>query len=292
MSLSEEKQILLSQLVDGELPAEQANQVLADVLNELAHVLSGSESAWQLHQMLASRQVFAPWRRQELPKTIVALPSPRLADRASPFGWRLIGLASAAVLGGVLVAAGFFLRGQLGIERAPVAVAQQPAVIVTPQQRREIARVFALHESVAGPLSWYAADETTIQVAPAQKGETMLPPIAVVLRLTRDASSPDPRNGGPKTYVIVCRNGDAAIRLPPSAMAKAMRLRLLPVATRGKIDLQYAIAADGSNHGPDEAALAGCRHLDDGQTPLGQLALNDGLVNIDASAWVIQNHAR
>ena len=36
MSLSEEKKILLSQLVDGELPVNQANQVLADVFAEFA----------------------------------------------------------------------------------------------------------------------------------------------------------------------------------------------------------------------------------------------------------------
>ena len=44
MSLSEEKKILLSQLVDGELPVDQANQVLADVFGELTHVLGNAEA--------------------------------------------------------------------------------------------------------------------------------------------------------------------------------------------------------------------------------------------------------
>jgi hypothetical protein len=282
MSLSEDEKILLSQLVDGELPVEEANQVLADVLDS-------SEAACQLNAMLRSRQVLGPWRRQEPSKTIVALPSPRAVHGASRFGWRLTGLAAAALLGGVLVAAGFFLRGQVDRREFAVAAARQPAVIITPEQRGEIARVFALHESVAGPLSWYAADETTIQVAPAQKGETMRQAIAVVLRLTPDSAAAGRRWGGPKTYVIVCRNGDAAIELPPSAVAKAMRVRLLPTAAGGKVSLQYAIAADGASRGAEEAALAGCRRLDAGQTPLGQLALNDGLVRVDASAWVIAN---
>ena len=42
MSISEEKEILLSQLVDHELPADQADQVLAGILDELADVLDDS----------------------------------------------------------------------------------------------------------------------------------------------------------------------------------------------------------------------------------------------------------
>ena len=166
-------------------------------------------------------------------------------------------------------------------------------VIVTPEQRRDIARAFALHESVAGPLSWYAADDSTIQVAPAGKGESLRQPIAVVLRLTRDASSPSGKAAPPITYVIVCRNNDAAtIELPQSAVAKAVRLRLLSTATKGEVNLQYAIAADGSDRGPNEAALAGRRHVGLGQTSLGQLALNDRLVNVDASAWVMRDQRK
>ena len=44
MSLSEEKKILLSQLVNGELPVDQANQVLGEVFAELAHVLGDAEA--------------------------------------------------------------------------------------------------------------------------------------------------------------------------------------------------------------------------------------------------------
>jgi hypothetical protein len=70
-------------------------------------------------------------------------------------------------------------------------------------------------------------------------------------------------------------------------MAKAVRLRLLPTATNGQVNLQYALEADGSDRKPDEAALAGRRHVGLGQTSLGQLAMNDCLVNVDASAWVM-----
>jgi hypothetical protein len=287
MSIPEEREILLSQLVDGELPVEQANQVLADVFDELTHVLGDAEAPGKLRAMLQLRRALGPWRRQEPARTIVALPPARSAG-SSRSSRRLLSLAMAALLGGILVAGGFYLGGRRTVTAPDEALVQPSMVIVTPEQRREIARAFTLHESVAGPLSWYAADDSTIQVAPAQKGETVRQPIAVVLRLTGDRSSPGRDAPLPKTYVIVCRNSDVAtIELPPSAVAKTVRLRLLPTAAGGEVHLQYAIAADGSDRVPEEAALAGSRHVGLGQTSLGQLALDDRLVNVDASAWVI-----
>jgi len=289
MSLSEEKKILLSQLVDGELSVNQANQVLADVLDELTHVLGNTEATAQLGAMLELREALDPWRRQELPKTVVALPSVHPNGKTSHFRWHVVSLASAALLGGILVAGGFVLGGRFGTERAALPTARQPVVIVTPEQRREIARAFALHESVAGPLSWYAADEANIRVAPAGKEESLRQPIAVVLRLTRDLSDAS-HDVGPETYVIVCRNNDAAtIELPQSAVAKSVHLRLLPTTANGEVSLQYAISTDGSGRGPDEAALAGRRRVALSQTSLGQLAVHNGLLNVDASAWVVKN---
>ena len=310
MSLSEEKKILLSQLVDGELPVDQANQVLAEVFGELTHVLGSAEAARQLHAMLQLRQSLGPWRGQEPSKTVMMPSSVHAAGKTSHSRWHMISLASAALLGGVLVAGGFLLGNLLIGQRlgTPIArqdqgptaaterVAQkddQSVIVVTPEQRRDIARAFALHESVAGPLSWYAADDATIQVAPAEKEESLREPIAVVLRLSRDPSSPNGKTTQPKTYVIVCRNNDAAaIELPSSTMAPNLRLRLLSTEIGGQVKLQYALATDGTGHGLDDAALVGGRHVGFGQTSLGQLAMNDRLVNVDASAWVIGNHTR
>ena len=308
MSLSEEKQILLSQLVDGELPPEQANQVLAEVFDELADVLCTSQAARQLHAMLELRQAFDPWRRQGPAKAVASLPAESLPsplgrwaqgdgsteqrERTRHHPW--ISLASAALVGGVLVAGGFVLRGQVGLERPAVPTGGQPMVLITPEQRHDIARAFALHESVAGPLSWYAADDASIHVAPAEKGESLRQPIAIVLRLTRDLSFPSGEAPMPKTYVIVCRsNGAAAIELPSSEMAPNLRLRLLSTESKGQVRLQYVLAADGTGgRGQEDAALAGHRHVGLGQTSLGQLALNDRLVNVDASAWVMANGTR
>lgn len=298
MSIPEKHEILLSQLVDGELPVDQANQVLADVFDELVHVLGSAEAAGKLHAMLQLRRALDPWRRQEPPKTIVALPSVPPAGRVSHPGRRLLSLAAAALLGGILVAGGFYLGSRHG-NPPQVAAGDKPStvlpstVIVTPEQRSEIARAFSLHESVAGPLSWYAADDSTIQVAPAQKGEAMRQPIAVFLRLTEDRLGASDKAMPAKTYVIVCRSNDAAtIELPQSAVAKTVRLRLLSTVANGQVNLQYALAADGSDRGPEEAALAGRRQVGLDQTSLGQLALNDRLVNVDASAWVIPDQRK
>lgn len=330
MSLSEEQEILLSQLVDGELPADEANRVLAGVFDELAHVLGSSEAASKLNAMLQLRQSLDAWRRQAPTKPIVlppaadALPCPAkrparpkvndepatettdLAPSALTLAlsghrpevgrekghvYRSLSLASAALLGGVLVAGGFFLGGQGRNVQSAVPIARQPAAIVTPEQRQEIAKAFNLHESVAGPLSWYAADDSTIQVAPAAEGETLRQPIAVILRLTRELSGSHDEMSVPKTYVIICRNSDAMIELPQSTVAKTVRLRLLPTTSNGVVSLQYAIAADGADRSPAEASLAGRRQVGLGQTSLGQLTMNDCLVNVDASAWVLENHA-
>lgn len=322
MSLSEKRKVLLSQLVDGELPVDKANQVLAEVLGDLSHVLGSAEAARHLDAMLRLRHTLGPWRQQEIPCAApkggvvpehkpMASDTPHQALSLRERGRWLMSLATAALLGGVLVAGGVLLNnrmtgqrpdtgiGQQGVELAAAGQALttpkegQAVVVVTPDQRRDIARAFALHESVAGPLSWYAADDATIQVAPDESGKSLEEPIAVVLRLTRDPSSPNGATSEPKTYVIVCRNRDAAtIRLPSSALAPNLRLRLVSTETGGQVDLRYALAADGADGGLDDAALVGQRHVGLGQTVLGQLAMNDRLVNIDASAWVMKDHSR
>jgi hypothetical protein len=303
MSLSDEKELLLSQLVDHELPADQADQVLAGILDELADVLDDTESGRRLRDMLQLRQTLGVWRQQELPRAIIALPPAPSAAHLSHAPWRTMSLAVAAVLGGILVAAGFYLGGQFSGPRPGTPIAQNNAnsagqpeqaspesprsvIVVTPEERREIARAFALHESVAGPLSWYVADDSTIHVAPLGKGERPQQTIAVVLRMTPALLS---NSKEAKTYVIVCRSNDAAsIELPQSAMAKTSRLRLLSTVSHGEVNLQYVLAVEGSDRAAGDAALAGQRRLGLGQTGLGQLAMNECLVNVDASAWVLR----
>jgi hypothetical protein len=240
--------------------------------------------------MLELRQATNQWRRQETPKAILAVARPQPIGRT----WhvkRILILASAAMLGGVLVAGGFCLGNRNHNAATPAElIAPHAVAIVTPDQRREIAEAFRLHESVAGLLSWYAADESTILIAPSQNSETTRQPIAVVLRLAKAFSNAQNDATSAKTYVIVCRNNDpATIELPPSAIAKKLRLRLISTEVDGQIKLQFALGAGGSQGGPDDAFLVGRRNVDNGgQTSLGQLAMNDCCVNVDASAWTLR----
>jgi len=298
MSIPEEREMLLSQLVDHELPADQASRVLLEVLDD-------PEARRRLKTMLRLRQTLGLWREQEPARAIVAVPLGESPGGDSGPARPLLSLAAAVALGGVLVAAGFYLAGQFrkGPPEEPIAAvpeqpasrsepaapgSRQPAILVTPEQRREIAQAFALHESVAGPLSWYVADDSHIRVAPASEREDPRPPVAVVLRLTPAGA----RLGSEgKTYVIVCRVRDMAdIELPQTSTDRTVRLRLLFTEAEGDVNLRYAIAAVGSDHWTgDGAALAGRRHIGLRQTSLGQLALDDRLVNVDASAWVIRD---
>jgi hypothetical protein len=65
-------------------------------------------------------------------------------------------------------------------------------------------------------------------------------------------------------------------------------LRLLSTVSHGEVNLQYVLAVEGSDRAAGDAALAGQRRLGLGQTGLGQLAMNECLVNVDASAWVLR----
>jgi len=148
-----------------------------------------------------------------------------------------------------------------------------------------VAKVFAMHESVAGPLAWYAADDQNIKLASARGTEASSRPIAVLLRLA--PASPD---GAVHTYVIVCREGEAsAIELPSdSPQAPGMKVYLTPqsvVGESGSIEMQYAFATPVRQGQPATAALSGQRKIGLTETPLGQLAMGDGLLNIQASAW-------
>ena len=158
---------------------------------------------------------------------------------------------------------------------------------LTPEERSEIASAFALHESVAGPLSWYAADEATIQVAPAAKGEVLRQPVAVVLHVATDGTEASDR-GREKTYVIVCRNQDeATVELPGQKGERPLRMRLISHVSQGEVSLRYAIAADTQPREGSYAAMAGRRQLGLDQASLGQLAIDDRLVSINATAWVL-----
>lgn len=101
---NEEHGIRLSQLADGEMSGDEANELLLDVLDDPA-------AREELKQMLRLRRSTAAWRRRRPPRPVMVLadrPAPRVRGRAA---WRLGGLAVAACVGGLLVLAGVWAAG-------------------------------------------------------------------------------------------------------------------------------------------------------------------------------------
>ena len=260
---------LLSQLVDGELTSDRQNEVLAQLLDD-------AEGREKLKEHLRLRRLTGDWRRQE-PTGVVTLTHVSAAPRAeASWARRLAPLAAAAVIGATLVTGGFLLA-----RHGERLTGTGDGVLVTKDDRRRIAQVFRFHESVAGPLRWYAADDGNVFLRASAGTEAVGRPVAVQLHL---ASSDD--QGPAKTYVIVCReNQSATVELPePEGTGAPVRLFLMPAARRGVIEMQYAITQEGP---PGAGVVAGQRRVGLEPTRLGQLALGDRLMNIDAAAWLI-----
>jgi hypothetical protein len=310
--MNENDEILMSQLADGELPSDQANEVLLDVLDAPAE-------REKLKGLLRLRQATAGWRTSQPPQPVVIVAERPRTLRRSRLAWRMSSLAVAACVGGLLVLAGVWAAGWMARPAEPgqqglVAQAPPPGYAdrVTPEQMRQVAKVFALHESVAGPLAWYAADDQNIRLASARGTEAGRPLIAVLLKLESAAlgaspsapSAPSASSGQAgsgqvaRTIVIVCReDAPTVIELPAETAGQAgLRVYLAPRAVNGKVDMRYAIAMDGeSGEAPFDklrtapvASISGQRRLGMAEAPLGQLAMGDKLLNVEAAAWAMR----
>jgi len=282
---NERDEILMSQLADGELSSDQANELLLSVLDAPA-------DREKLKALLRLRQTTAGWRNRQPKRPVMIVAGRPGAFRRGRAAWRMGGLAVAACVGGLLALAGIWAAGWLG---GPVRQTYQwPTVAqVTPEQMQQVAMIFALHESVAGPLAWYAADDQNIRLASAGGTEAGQTPIAVLLKLGPagpDAARSAGSGQAARTLVIVCREDrPAVIELPAESPGRAgLRMYLTPRTVNGKVEMQYAIAVDGDGRQPSVASLAGRRRVGLAETSLGQLALGDGLLNVEASAWPLR----
>lgn len=276
----ERDEIMMSQLADGELTSDQANELLLGVLD-------APDEREKLKEFLRLRQATAPWRTSQPPRPVVIVAERRRTFRRSRLAWRTGGLAVAACVGGLLVLTGVWAAGWMGRSVQPNHQglgAPRAAVQVTPEQMRQVAKVFALHESVAGPLAWYAADDRNIRLASARGTEAGLPAIAVLLKL-------DPTGGtGSRTVMIVCReDAPAVIELPADMAGHAgLRVYLAPRAVNGSVEMHYAIAVDGQSPQAPAASISGQRRLGTAEAPLGQLTMGDRVLNVEAAAWAMR----
>jgi len=281
---AENDELLFSQLADGELPNDQANELLLRLLDAPAE-------REKLRDMLTLRRATAGWRARQPERPVMVVgASPHVATRRRSV-WQLGRLAVAACVGGLLVMAGLRLMGpadspsQRDGGRQVTTSSEPSAARVTPEKMQQVAKVFSLHESVAGPLAWYAADDQKIRLAAAKGPEASRRPIAVLLKLASDAPGSTER-----TLVIVCReDAAAALELPADRPDQTcLRLYLAPTAVSNQVHVRYAIAAGNDSHRPILANLTGQRPLSLAETSLGQLALGDRVVSVEAAAWPLR----
>jgi hypothetical protein len=291
---NENRSLQISQLVDGELPADQAN-VLLDAL------LDDSSLQQVLREHLRLRGTLAAWRAlspddpgEESPAVARSARAPTDANR--PGRWWVRGgggiqLLGGALLGGLLVLAGVLAGGFYRSEPAAtpdlrVASVEPPASrtwLITPQRQKEVQEVFALHELVAGPLAWMADADQQVRLGEAAVVQESQPTVAVLLRI-----QPSGGEGAVHEYAVVCRAGMAAtVDLPYEE--RLLRVYLVPRVNRPgeAIRFRYALAVPtGDEELAKHAVLSGERRLDVQAVPLGQMVVEDQLLELSAGGWV------
>jgi len=277
--------LVLSQLADGELPHDET-------VGALLSALEDEDSRIRLRQYLQLRQMSAAWRAQEpsanlMPAVPAAAPMPlRPTSNGFPRSTHLqsSSIMVASVMGGLLVLLGVWVGKSSHVSIPAIGDHSSPSqFVVSPGQRQQIAQVFAFHESVAGPLKCFAADDQEIEVTPADADIKNAQPLAVVLRLTTERS-PRPLS---HEYVIVCRQGvPVAISLPHGdARFPPGRLYLSPAMEQGKVGLTYSLTMEDAGGKSSGAAIAGRRNVGNEARSLGELALGDRFMRVEASAW-------
>jgi hypothetical protein len=266
----------LSELVDGELDRDEANAVLLDTLDDAV-------ARERLKGLLRLRHVLAPWRRQE-PRCVQVPISMGSASARSRARGQAAGYAIAAAIGGLLVMGGFMLARSPDREKSrPTATTAgwvQPDL--SPETVHQVARVFAFHESVGGPLKWYASDDREVQLASFDGARSLGEPVVVFFDFAGDDASKAGRR-----YVVVCRAGQqAAVTFPAGpGDLPAVRLQMLPSMHGGNINLRYVVDLRAAGTGEEQwVSLAGQNDFGRKPLQLGTVVLHDRRFTVAASA--------
>ena len=291
---NENRSLQISQLVDGELPTDQANMLLESLLDDPSLQQS-------LREHLRLRATLAAWRALSPDDPgegapAIACSAQATTSAARPGRWWVRGgagiqLLGGALLGGVLVLAGVFVGGFFRSE--PVAMpdsrvvsAESPASrtwLITPQRQKEVQDVFALHELVAGPLAWMADSDEQVRLGESAAVQESQPTVAVLLRI-----QPSGGDGAVHEYAVVCRAGIAATLDLPYEDG-LLRVYLVPRVDRlgEAVRFRYALAVPtGDDELATHAVLSGERRLDMQAVPLGQMVVENQLLELSAGGWV------
>lgn len=266
-----------SQLVDGELSTDETCDVLSATLDD-------ADAREELKEMLNLQRSLRAWRTLEPRSNLVAAAQPHRPPRRRRF---LLACCVAAVAGAAVAVVGmsmFRANRKEGVvpDQSQVAL---PAT-VTREQRREIAEVFRFHQSVAGPLKWFAADDETVQLAAADSTDAGSRPVVVLLRFQSEGERQD---RVVKNCVFVCRERQPmSIRLPSNAGNSRFRVYLVPHTRDGKVHVEFAVSLDGEPNKGSVAALVGRSDVALKETPLGQLVVDGSLINVRANGWVLE----
>ncbi len=208
----------LSQLADGELGDRAAAETMRATPDD-------SDARERFNSHLRLRLLTADWRERTGPPATFLRMS--VLRTSAPASRPAVGVLAATLAGGLLVLAGVWAGRQTAPETAAPLADFAPSEVISPDRRRQVAEVFAFHESVAGPLDWYAADDEAIRLGtspPRNDDHAAGRPIAVVLRLAAGGS------GAAHECVIVCCDGvPVTIPLPQrDPAAPSARLYLSP----------------------------------------------------------------
>lgn len=171
-------------------------------------------------------------------------------------------------------------RDSTGLAEAPMVNWSRPGL--SPETVHQMAQVFAFHESVGGPLKWYASDDQMVQLASFDGTSSLSEPIVVFLDLVGDDASKTGRR-----YMVVCRAGQqASVDFPagPGEMP-ALRLQMLPSLHGGVIDLRYVVDLRTSDDGEKRwVSLAGQNALGFKPVQLGVVSLHDRQFTVAAGS--------
>ncbi len=271
---------MLSALVDGELDSDELNEVLLAALRD-------ERQRGQLERLLELRCALAPWRKQGDGADAPSLAMTRASRHR--FAGRGV-LALAAVLAVTFTAwllLPAYFRPATHSKVATVEHAADDAATITPE---DAARVFDLHESMAGPLAWLAVTSGKVEMRSAPQDARDVPAVACFLRLEPRAKDAFPQ----APDLVICRPDEKVVlNVPATAgQTKDMQIELVAVRRGGELGVQYAISLEARSDPGASTTFTGFLPLRGSAQAEGRLAQAGMHVEVALHASVLNEEVR